>query len=90
MHSAPADDAIPSIEDTVRRALEQYFQTLGDQTPHALHDMVVRAAERPLLDYIMSRYSGNVSQAARALGITRNTLRKKLHEHGLDGHGRAD
>lgn len=90
MHSAPADDAIPSIEDTVRRALEHYFQTLGDQTPHALHDMVVRAAERPLLDYIMSRYGGNVSQAARALGITRNTLRKKLHEHGLDGHGRAD
>jgi Fis family transcriptional regulator len=45
--------------------------------------MVVSAAERPLLEYVMARYSGNVSHAALALGITRNTLRKKLALHAI-------
>jgi len=72
-----------SIDATVRQALDLYFETLGDQKPHALHDMVMTAAERPLLDHVMTRYQGNVSHAAAALGITRNTLRKKLASHGL-------
>jgi len=44
-----ADESIPKIDVTVRKALERYFQTLGDEKPHALYDMVVSAAERPLL-----------------------------------------
>lgn len=76
----------PSIHDTVRRALDQYFTALGDQAPHALYDMVIHAAERPLLEYVMQRYQGNVSHAAKALGITRNTLRKKLTQHRLNGN----
>jgi Fis family transcriptional regulator len=78
-----ADESIPKIDVTVRKALERYFQTLGDEKPHALYDMVVSAAERPLLEYVMARYSGNVSHAALALGITRNTLRKKLALHAI-------
>lgn len=73
----------PNIHNTVRAALDQYFKTLGDQAPHALYDMVIHAAERPLLECVMQRYQGNVSHAAKALGITRNTLRKKLAFHGL-------
>ncbi len=73
----------PSIDDTIRQSLDHYFQTLGDQPPHALYDMVIGAAEAPLLCYVMQKYSGNVSHAAKALGITRNTLRKKLANHGI-------
>lgn len=73
----------PNIHDTVRAALDQYFKALGNQAPHALYDMVIHAAERPLLEVVMQRYGGNVSHAAKALGITRNTLRKKLALHGL-------
>lgn len=79
----PEESAAPRIDDTVRRALDHYFHTLGDQTPHALYDMVVSAAERPLLSYVMQRYQHNVTHAAKALGITRNTLRKKLSQYGL-------
>jgi len=78
-----ADESIPKIDVTVRKALERYFQTLGDEKPHALYDMVISAAERPMLEYVMARYSGNVSHAALALGITRNTLRKKLAIHSI-------
>ncbi len=71
------------IDTTIRRALDQYFKTLDGQSPHALYDMVIQAAERPLLDVVMTRCRGNVSHAAAALGITRNTLRKKLALHQL-------
>ena len=50
---------------------------------HALYDMVISAAERPLLTYVMARYQGNISHAAQALGITRFTLRTKLRAYGL-------
>ncbi len=79
----PEESAAPRIDDTIRKALDHYFHTLGDQTPHALYDMVVSAAERPLLSYVMQRYQHNVTHAAKALGITRNTLRKKLDQYGL-------
>lgn len=73
----------PRIDETIQQSLDHYFQTLGDQPPHALYDMVIGAVEAPLLAYVMQRYSGNVSHAAKALGITRNTLRKKLGIHGI-------
>lgn len=73
----------PRIDDTIRQSLDHYFTTLGDQPPHALYDMVIGAVEAPLLAYVMQRYEGNVSHAAKALGITRNTLRKKLSTHSI-------
>ncbi|MFN5700891.1 MAG: helix-turn-helix domain-containing protein [Betaproteobacteria bacterium] len=71
------------INDCVRRALEQYFRDLGEQEPAGLHELMVRSMERPLLEHVMARAQGNQSQAAQWLGINRNTLRRKLLEHGL-------
>jgi Fis family transcriptional regulator len=45
--------------------------------------MVLQAVERPLLEAVMEWASNNQSQAADYLGINRNTLRKKLQQHGL-------
>jgi Fis family transcriptional regulator, factor for inversion stimulation protein len=73
----------PRLDETVRLALDHYFKLLGDQSPHALHDMVMDAVEKPLLCYVIERYAGNVSHASQALGITRSTLRAKLKRHGL-------
>ncbi len=71
------------INDCVRRALEQYFRDLGEQEPAGLHELMVRSMERPLLEQVMARTQDNQSQAAQWLGINRNTLRRKLLEHGL-------
>jgi DNA-binding NtrC family response regulator len=47
-----------------------------------LHEAVVRRVERDLIAEVL-RQSGNVqSKAARRLGISRNTLHKKLTEFG--------
>lgn len=67
----------------VRRSLNRYFKDLDGEEPSDIYDMVVRAVEKPLLVFIMDRAAGNQSRAAELLGINRNTLRKKLQEHGL-------
>ena len=71
------------IDECVRRALDQYFRDLGGEEPAGLHELMVRSVERPLLEQVMSRADGNQSLAAQWLGINRNTLRRKLLEHGL-------
>jgi Fis family transcriptional regulator len=45
--------------------------------------MVVSTVEKPILEAVMMRADGNQSHAAEMLGINRNTLRKKLQQHGL-------
>ena len=72
-----------NIEDCVRETLVQYFKDLDGEEPHSLHDMVMLAVERPLLDVVMSQAEGNQSKAAEWLGINRNTLRRKLVDHKL-------
>lgn len=71
------------LEQSVRARLDRYFSDLGDQAPSDVWDMVMRYVERAVLETIMERTADNQSRAADILGITRNTLRKKLRDHGL-------
>jgi Fis family transcriptional regulator len=71
------------IDNCIRKTLQQYFQDLGDEPPQAVHEMIVAAVEKPMLEVVMARAEGNQSRAAEWLGINRNTLRRKLLEHGL-------
>lgn len=49
-----------------------------------LYKTVMGVIEAKLLDSILRTKSGNQVQAAKTLGINRNTLRKKMAAHGLD------
>ncbi|HMO47250.1 MAG TPA: Fis family transcriptional regulator [Rubrivivax sp.] len=71
------------IEECVRASVAQYFKDLRGAEPHSLHDMVMHAVEKPLLDVVMQHAGGNQSKAAEWLGINRNTLRRKLLDHKL-------
>ncbi len=72
-----------TIEQCILRSLNEYFDNLDGAKPHALHEMVLQAVERPLLKFAIERTGGNQSAAAELLGINRNTLRKKLNEYRL-------
>jgi Fis family transcriptional regulator len=71
------------IDDCIRTTLEQYFKDLRGTEPHGVHEMILHAVERPLLDVVMKHADGNQSKAAEWLGINRNTLRRKLLDHKL-------
>ena len=67
----------------VTHSLDRYFADLDGEIPANIYDMVIKQVERPLLESIMERTGGNQTNAAAMLGITRNTLRRKLLDHGL-------
>ena len=71
------------IAACMRRSLNRYFKDLDGEAPNEIYSMVVSAVEKPLLSYILDRAEGNQTRAADMLGINRNTLRKKMREHGL-------
>ena len=71
------------IDACVRESLEQYFKDLRGTEPHSMHEMVLDAVEKPLLDVVMKHADGNQSKAAEWLGLNRNTLRRKLVDHKL-------
>ena len=71
------------IETCIQNSVENYFRDLQGEIPHSLYDMIIGAAEKPLLEVVMKHAKQNQSLAAQWLGINRNTLRKKLLHHQL-------
>lgn len=56
----------------------------ADRNATDLHDQIVNPVEKELLVQIMQQTGGVQIRAAERMGINRNTLYKKLKEHGLD------
>ncbi|QMT33188.1 Fis family transcriptional regulator [Conchiformibius steedae DSM 2580] len=74
---------LPDIAQCIEQNLDKYFHDLQGENPSDVYAMVLLQVERPLLGYVLNMCGGNQSQAARILGLNRNTLRKKLAEQGL-------
>ena len=71
------------IARCVRKAMDGYFKDLEGERPCAIYDMVMNSVEKPLLEIVLYRVSGNQTQAAQLLGMNRNTLRKKMKDYGI-------
>ena len=69
----------------VRRAIDVYFKDLDGERASGVYDMVINCVEKPLLESVLHKLQGNQSHAAQVLGINRNTLRKKMKAHGING-----
>jgi transcriptional regulator of acetoin/glycerol metabolism len=50
-------------------------------------DLTLDEAERYLIQRALDRHAGNVSDAAKALGLSRSAFYRRLAHHGLKGHG---
>ena len=88
--AAPTRDA--GIEAAVRTRLERIVieepRALDDGS---LYDRIIGEVERPLIEAMLQRHAGNQLRAAKAMGINRNTLRKRLDTLGIDvASGRQD
>lgn len=81
----PAEDTAPrmqhSLSDCVEQALETYFTHLEGTETEGLYDLLLREVERPLLIKALRHCRGNQTHAARLLGLSRATLRKKMRQH---------
>ena len=72
------------LRGSVEAALQHYFTQLGGHDPANLYNMVLEEIEIPLLKTVLKYTRGNQCKAAVILGISRGTLRKKIHQYNLD------
>ncbi|OUW06369.1 MAG: hypothetical protein CBD16_00245 [Betaproteobacteria bacterium TMED156] len=73
----------PRIDKTIQDSLELYFNNLGEQKPHAVLQMVIGAAEKSTVEFVLKKTKHNISLTSQILGITRSTLRKKISKHKI-------
>ncbi|OLC15754.1 MAG: two-component system response regulator [Candidatus Rokubacteria bacterium 13_1_40CM_69_27] len=83
--SAAASVAVDaSLEEIIERKLMECVRGLRQRSTANLYDLMVGLVEKPLLRAVLRETEGNQVRAAQILGINRNTLRKKLTEHGIN------
>ncbi len=73
-----------SLEEIIERKMVECVRGMRGQASANLHGLMVGLVEKPLLRAVMRETKSNQVRAAQLLGINRNTLRKKLKEHGID------
>lgn len=72
-----------SLQQSVRERVERYLDDLGDAEPHDMLSMVISCVEKPVIEIALEKTKGNQTRAAKMLGITRSTLRKKILAHNI-------
>jgi len=68
----------------VKKSLEDYFSQLDGEEIIDLHSMVISEVEKPLLEAVLAHTKSNQSRAAKMLGLSRGTLRKKMSEYHIE------
>ena len=75
-------EAADPLSKCVADALTTYLLQMDGHRVTDLHRLVIEEVERPLFETVVRHTEGNLTLAARMLGLTRSTLRKRLaHYH---------
>jgi DNA-binding NtrC family response regulator len=81
----PAGQAAPSAAPSHRQVLRDYAEGIAadPQRAGSAHADAVGAMEREIIRACLVRTNGMLTLAARMLGMTRTTLRKKIAKYGI-------
>lgn len=82
--ASPGD--CPSSEVLLRQLIQRWTDAMLKEEPveSALYERFLQLVEPPLLRAVLRRFGGRYLAAARALGMHRVTLRRKLQQYGSD------
>ncbi len=80
-------DLSAAVHAYLTRLATTHPQALDDGT---LYDRIIGEVERPLIEAMLARHGGNQLRTARAMGINRNTLRKRLDSLSIPVSGEDD
>jgi two-component system nitrogen regulation response regulator GlnG len=73
-----------SISEFLSKHLASYFAIHKGETPNAgLYNIVLSEVEKITIVETLKYTGGVQAKAAQILGISRNTLRKKMNEYGV-------
>ena len=71
------------LRQNVQEAIRQYLEDMGQSQPECLYRTLMAQVEPPLIEEVLRYTQGNQSRTAKILGMTRNTLRSKLHRYDI-------
>ncbi len=92
LQSHPWPGNVRELDHTLERAVLMAQGSLlragdlglrGSGAPARLEDLPLEDVERVLIRKALERHEGNVSAAAKALGLSRSALYRRLQHHGL-------
>lgn len=69
------------LQDLVYTLVTRFLAENKSKSVTDLYDMILCEVEPPLLQAVMEKRRGNQLQAAKMLGISRGTIRKKLQRY---------
>ncbi|MFH1018516.1 MAG: sigma 54-interacting transcriptional regulator [Pseudomonadota bacterium] len=72
-----------ALEEIVEERLQSLFRRFGVDHLKDLHPMVVTRIEKALIAQVLAQTRGSQVKASRVLGISRNTLRRKMDEYKI-------
>ena len=70
-----------SFHEAVTAVVNNHINAVGKENITDLHRLVIETVEEPLCKSVIEQYRGNQSAAAKALGVSRGTLRKQLNKY---------
>ncbi len=77
---APATDLQAALEVYISKLLRDYN---NENIYGEIYQTMINKVEAPLISMTLNEFSGNQIKAASALGLNRNTLRKKIRTHNI-------
>ena len=69
-----------SFNHAIGSILKSYLDKHQGFLPTNLYEMIIQKIEKPLIETIIAQTNGNISKAAKVLGLSRLTLRRKLEK----------
>ncbi|GEM_PF-7105450 len=81
-HASPAREPA-SLAQMIRKRLKPFFEQIDTSTPADWHEKLMAEFERQVIGLALEKYHGNRTQAAKLLGINRNTITKHMHRLGI-------
>lgn len=77
------DNSPNCLREYVSGVVAQYLEDMGSTPPDNLHETIIVEVERAMIRTVLDYTGGNQSRAARILGMTRATLRNRIHRYAL-------
>jgi len=73
-----------ALSDLIEEKLQEYFRNLDGELPAcSFYAEIMAQVERPLLKVVLQKVNDNKVQASNVLGISRNSLSKKIKSYKL-------
>ena len=79
----PTKTQVRGLSECVKEVMDAYFKDLDGHEAADLHELVISQVEKPLLEAVLKNCNGNITRAARALGLNRGTVLSRLKKYRL-------